>query len=48
MLDSKLIRANPEMVAHKLGLKGSKAGLDEFLNMDEVRRRLLVDVEEKK
>ncbi len=48
MLDSKLIRANPEMVAQKLGLKGSTAGLDDFLNMDEVRRRLLVDVEEKK
>lgn len=48
MLDSKLIRANPELVAQKLALKGSRTGLDEFLNMDEVRRRLLVEVEEKK
>ena len=48
MLDPKLIRANPEIVAQKLTLKGSRTGLDEFLNMDEVRRRLLVDVEEKK
>jgi len=48
MLDSKLIRANPELVAEKLAIKGSRTGLDEFLNMDEVRRRLLVEVEEKK
>lgn len=48
MLDPKLIRANPEMVAQKLAFKGSLTGLDEFLNMDEVRRRLLANVEEKK
>ncbi len=48
MLDPKLIRANPEMVAKKLALKGTDTGLEEFLNMDEVRRRLLVAVEEKK
>lgn len=48
MLDPKLIRANPEMIAQKLALKGSSTGLDEFLNMDEVRRRLLANVEEKK
>jgi len=48
MLDPKLIRANPEMVAKKLALKGTDTGLEEFLNMDEVRRRLLVAVEERK
>ncbi|NLW45629.1 MAG: serine--tRNA ligase [Syntrophomonadaceae bacterium] len=48
MLDPKQIRANPEMIAQKLALKGTGTGLEEFLNMDEVRRRLLVAVEEKK
>ena len=46
MLDPKLIRANPEMVAKKISQRTTR--LEEFLNMDEVRRRLLVAVEEKK
>lgn len=48
MLDPKLIRSNPEMVAQKLAQKGLQQGLEEFLNLDEIRRKLLVMVEEKK
>ncbi|MGE5415712.1 MAG: serine--tRNA ligase [Acidobacteriota bacterium] len=48
MLDPKLIRSKPEYVAQKLASRGLKQGLDEFLNLDETKRRLLVEVEEKK
>lgn len=48
MIDPKLIRSNPEFVQQRLALKGVKHGLDEILNMDEVKRKLQVEVEEKK
>ncbi|NLB18662.1 MAG: serine--tRNA ligase, partial [Syntrophomonadaceae bacterium] len=48
MLDSKLIKSDPDLVAQKLKQRGLSAAFDEFLNMDTVRRRLLVEVEEKK
>ncbi|MGE5397549.1 MAG: serine--tRNA ligase [Chitinophagales bacterium] len=48
MLDPKLIRANPEKVAAKLKTRGLQQGLDQFYKLDETRRRLLVEVEEKK
>ncbi|NLV15626.1 MAG: serine--tRNA ligase [Syntrophomonadaceae bacterium] len=48
MLDSKLIKSNPELVAEKLKQRGLSTAFDEFLNMDTVRRRLLVEVEERK
>lgn len=48
MLDAKLIRANPDLVAEKLAKKGVKQGLDEFLRLDERKRQLLVEVEDRK
>lgn len=48
MLDVRLIRANPELVAQKLAHKGVSQGLETFLSLDEQRRQLLVQVEEKK
>ncbi|MGE5405218.1 MAG: serine--tRNA ligase [Candidatus Saccharibacteria bacterium] len=48
MLDPKLIRSKPEFVAQKLASRGLQHSLDEFLNLDETKRRLLVEVEEKK
>ncbi|MGE5422246.1 MAG: serine--tRNA ligase, partial [Ignavibacteriales bacterium] len=48
MIDPKLIRSNPEIVAQKLALKGVKHGVDDILSMDEAKRKLQVEVEEKK
>lgn len=48
MLDPKVIRANPGLVARKLAKRGPGYNLDGFLRLDEERRRLLVEAEEKK
>lgn len=45
MLDIKLVRNNPELVIEALKKRGSKASLEEFLDRDEKRRSLLVEVE---
>lgn len=48
MLDPKLIRAEPDAVRKALKDKGDKADLDAYLEMDDVRRNLLVKAEELK
>jgi seryl-tRNA synthetase len=45
MLDPKFIRANPELVREGLAKKGDTTSLDEFLRLDESRRRLLTETE---
>ncbi len=49
MLDVKMVRANPDEVRRALARRGdSTASLDEFLALEEERRRLLTDVESKR
>ncbi|NYE57611.1 serine--tRNA ligase [Carboxydothermus ferrireducens] len=48
MLDIKKVRQNPELVVEALKKRGANLNLDEFLRLDEERRKLLVDVEQKK
>jgi len=48
MLDIKKVRQNPEIVVEALKKRGANLSLDEFLRLDEKRRKLLVDVEQKK
>lgn len=47
MLDIKLIRDNPDLVRHRLALRGSgdESLVDEVLSADEVRRKALAEVE---
>jgi seryl-tRNA synthetase len=45
MLDPKFIRANPESVREGLAKKGDIESLDEFLRLDESRRRLISETE---
>jgi seryl-tRNA synthetase len=46
MLDVKMVRANPEEVRRALERRGSSTSiLDEFLGLEEERRRILTDVE---
>lgn len=48
MLDIKFIRANVELVGKGIANKGEKASLDRFLQLDERRREILVEVEQLK
>ena len=48
MLDIKYIRENPDKVKEALKNKNSKVNIDEFLEMDIERRKLLVEVEKLK
>ena len=48
MLDLKFVRANPDIVIEALAKRGGKISLDSFLSLEEERRSLLADVEEKK
>ncbi|MFZ5353157.1 MAG: serine--tRNA ligase [Bacillota bacterium] len=48
MLDIKLIRSNAEEVKSRLTRRGQEYRIDEILELDEVRRQLLVQVEELK
>jgi seryl-tRNA synthetase len=48
MLDPKLIRANPGAVRKAMADKGEKADLDKYLELDDMRRNLLVKAEELK
>jgi seryl-tRNA synthetase len=48
MLDVKFVRDNMELVRRMLGDRQSKLDLEPLMKLDETRRRLLVDVEEKK
>ncbi|AGA67587.1 seryl-tRNA synthetase [Desulfitobacterium dichloroeliminans LMG P-21439] len=45
MLDLKFVRTNPEVVKEALQKRNSNVSLDEFLNQEEERRKLLFDVE---
>lgn len=48
MLDAKFVRANPDVVREALRKRHTAANLDEFLRLDEERRRLLAEVEQLK
>ena len=49
MLDVKMVRANPDEVRRALARRGdSTSSLDEFLALEEERRRLLTDVESRR
>ncbi len=48
MLDPKLVRVDPERVRKAIADKGERADLDLILALDEKRRGLLVEVEQKK
>ena len=48
MLDVKFVRENIELVRQMLKNRQSDLDLEPFLELDETRRRILVDVEEKK
>ena len=49
MLDVKMVRSNPDEVRRALARRGdSTASLDEFLALEEERRRLLTDVESRR
>lgn len=48
MLDIKFIRNNPEVVREGLRRRGTAVALEEFLRLDEMRRKTLVRVEEMK
>lgn len=48
MLDLKFVRANPQIVAEALQKRGSTVTLDGFLDLEEKRRELLVQVEQLK
>ena len=48
MLDIKLVRSQPEKVREGMAKRGAKVPLDEFLKIDEERRKKLVEVEQLK
>ena len=48
MLDLKFVRANPDIVIEALAKRGGKISLDSFLSLEEERRSILAEVEEKK
>jgi seryl-tRNA synthetase len=48
MLDIKLVRSNPDLVKEALANRGVNVSLDEFLGLDEERRKMLVEVEKLK
>lgn len=48
MLDIKLVRSNPELVKQALVHRGVDISLDEFLELDEKRRKKLYEVEQLK
>jgi seryl-tRNA synthetase len=48
MLDPKFVRSNPDVVREALRKRRASANLDEFLRLDEERRRLLGEVEQLK
>lgn len=48
MLDPKFVRSNPDAVREALRKRHTSANLDEFLRLDEERRRLLGEVEQLK
>ena len=48
MLDLKFVRANPNVVTDALAKRGGKISLADFLSLEEERRSILVQVEEKK
>ena len=48
MLDLKFVRANPDIVIEALAKIGGKISLDSFLSLEEERRSILAEVEEKK
>jgi seryl-tRNA synthetase len=48
MLDPKLIRSNPDAVRKAIADKGDKANIDKYLEMDDMRRNLLVKADELK
>ncbi|MGQ9533063.1 MAG: serine--tRNA ligase [Desulfotomaculales bacterium] len=48
MLDIRFIRNNPEVVREGLRRRGTAVALEEFLRLDEMRRKTLVRVEEMK
>jgi len=48
VLDAKFVRANPEVVREALRKRHVSADLDDFLRLDEERRRLLGEVEQLK
>ena len=48
MLDLKFVRANPNVVTEALAKRGGKISLADFLSLEEERRSILVQVEEKK
>ncbi|MGI6225831.1 MAG: serine--tRNA ligase [Peptococcales bacterium] len=48
MLDIKFVRDNPKIVEEALEKRGAQVRLDEFLNLDEERRKKLVEVEQLK
>ncbi len=48
MLDVKLVRSHPELVREALQRRGSTQSLDEFLAVEEERRRLTTAVEERR
>lgn len=48
MLDLKFVRANPDIVIDSLAKRGGKISLDSFLSLEEERRSILAEVEEKK
>jgi len=45
MLDIKFIRENPDKVKKAIADRGMQLNLDEFLSLDETRRKMLVEVE---
>ncbi len=48
MLDIKLVRTVPEKVREGMAKRGAKVPLDEFIALDEERRKVLVEVEQLK
>ncbi len=48
MLDAKLIRAKPQLVEEALAKRGLTKVLDQFIELDEKRREILIQVEELK
>lgn len=48
MLDLKLVRKNPDLIREALRKRHSDINIDEFLSLDEKRRAMIQEVEEKK
>jgi len=48
MLDIKFVRANPQVVQEAMAKRGAEVNLDEFLKLDEDRRKKLAEVEQLK